>query len=277
MRSLPALSLSRSGAQWCLFFAAMLGAWAGLLYMGSRHATALPYDASILGALDLNRSVELIRSLCLAAPDLIGLPALAGMWAVMSLAMMAPTAVPVLASYQDLVIAGRGQLARSGFWLLLAGYLAVWLLFSAAAATLQMALSKAGLLDGHGVSLSPLLTVTLTLAAGLYQFTALKEACLSKCRSPMAFFMTHWQPGPRGALAMGLRHGAVCVGCCWALMLLGFVGGTMNMVWMALAMLLMILEKLPDIGRFVTRPLGVILILLSLYLAVAEGGLLSGV
>ena len=93
MRSLPPLTLSRSGTQWCLFFVGMTGAWAGLLYMGAQHAADLPYSPSALGALDLERSVDLIRSLCLAAPGLIGLPALVGMWAVMSLAMMAPTAV----------------------------------------------------------------------------------------------------------------------------------------------------------------------------------------
>ena len=91
------------------------------------------------------------------------------------------------------------------------------------------------------------------MLAGAYQFSALKAACLTLCRAPLAFFMTHWAEGP---WRNGLRLGAVCLGCCWALMLLAFVGGVMNLAFMAVAMVLMALEKLPAIGRHVTRPLG---------------------
>ena len=97
----------------------------------------------------------------------------------------------------------------------------------------------------------------LLALAGAYQFSPAKEACLSKCRRPLAFFMAHWDEGP---LRNGLRLGLVCLGCCWALMALAFVGGVMNLAFMGLATVIMGLEKLPDIGRWLTRPLGVALL-----------------
>jgi predicted metal-binding membrane protein len=106
------------------------------------------------------------------------------------------------------------------------------------------------------------LTAGLLLFAGLYQFSSLKEACLSKCRQPLTFFMAHWDEGP---WRNGLRLGAVCLGCCWALMALAFVGGVMNVAFMGLAALIMVLEKLPEIGRWVTRPLGVVLIAAAIW------------
>ena len=96
-------------------------------------------------------------------------------------------------------------------------------------------------------------TGALLIGAGLYQFAALKEACLSRCRAPLTFFMQHFDEGP---WRNGLRLGMDCLGCCWALMLLAFVGGTMNLAFMGLAMVIMTLEKLPEIGRPVTKPLG---------------------
>lgn len=101
--------------------------------------------------------------------------------------------------------------------------------------------------------------------AGAYQFTALKAACLSKCRAPVTFYMQHWSDGP---LKLGLRLGATCLGCCWALMLLAFVGGIMSLAFMGLATLIMTLEKLPDIGRWLSRPLGVALLGASAWVGV---------
>jgi predicted metal-binding membrane protein len=97
----------------------------------------------------------------------------------------------------------------------------------------------------------------LLALAGLYQFSTLKEACLNKCRAPLTFFMAHWD---EGALRNGLRLGLVCLGCCWALMALGFVGGVMNLAFMGLATVVLVVEKLPGLGRWVTRPLGVVLL-----------------
>ena len=170
----------------------------------------------------------------------------------MSAAMMAPTALPAFATYEDLSHSG----AETRFSALVGGYLVIWLGFSFMAAASQLVLFRAGLLDPFGSSASAALSAGILAMAGAYQFTPLKDACLSKCRAPMTFFMQHYDEGP---FRNGLRLGAVCLGCCWALMMLAFVGGVMNIAFMGLATLLMALEKLPDIGRWLTRPLGVAL------------------
>jgi predicted metal-binding membrane protein len=185
-------------------------------------------------------------------PDAAGFIRMTAMWALMSAAMMAPTALPAFATYDEL-----GARAGTQFGALVGGYLAVWAGFSVLAAGAQMALTQAGALTVFGDSRSAALSGVLLILAGLYQFSALKEACLSKCRAPLAFFMQHWDEGP---LRNGLRLGVVCLGCCWALMLLAFVGGVMNLAFMGLATLVMALEKLTWIGAVITRPLGGLLI-----------------
>src|SRR6056297_1569393 len=240
------------GLHWLALYALILGAW-GLLY-----AMALPADlregAVIFGA-------DFLRSLCIVTPDAAGFARIALMWALMSAAMMAPTALPAFATYEDLGHAGETRLGA-----LVAGYLAVWLGFSVIAAGAQMALFNAGLLTAFGDSRSGALSATLLALAGLYQFSPAKEACLSKCRRPLVFFMAHWD---EGAWRNGLRLGLVCLGCCWALMLLAFVGGVMNLAFMGLATVIMVLEKLPDIGRWLTRPLGVVLLAASVWVLFA--------
>ncbi|MCK8484912.1 DUF2182 domain-containing protein [Aliiroseovarius sp. S2029] len=230
---------------WLALFGLILVGW-GLLY-----AMALPPDA-----LELSRiyGADFWRSLCIVAPDQAGFAGLFAMWAVMSAAMMAPTALPSFATYDDLIASGAGT--RQGFVQLVTGYLAVWLGFAAIAAVGQLLLFRAGLLSPLGQSISPWLTGALLIGAGAYQFTALKDTCLSKCRQPMTFFMQYWRATRWNAAALGVRLGALCLGCCWALMLLGFVGGVMNLAFMGLATLIMIFEKLPDLGRHLTRPLG---------------------
>ena len=189
------------------------------------------------------------------APGLAGFATVFLMWAVMSAAMMAPTFLPALATFEELDVTD----AR-GFYELLAGYLLVWLGFSALAALAQIALAQSGLLPQVGPGKGQLLTAALLIVAGGYQFSALKAACLSKCRMPLTFFMQHWTGARGNALGMGVRLGAICLGCCWALMLLGLIGGAMTLLWMGLATLIMTLEKLPAIGRYVTPPLGLALI-----------------
>jgi len=229
---------------WLGLFAAILLAWGALYLM------ALPAEMRALGAV---YGEDFWRSLCTVTPDAAGLLKMAAMWALMSTAMMAPTALPAFATYDDLSHAAQG----TRFGHLLAGYLTVWFGFSVLAALAQMALYRAGALNGLGESVSGLLSAGLLAVAGLYQFSAIKEACLSKCRHPLTFFIQHWEEGP---WRNGLRLGLVCLGCCWALMLLAFVGGVMNLAFMGLATLLMVFEKLPDLGRLVTRPLGVALL-----------------
>lgn len=228
---------------WIGLFAVILAAWAAL------YAMALPADLREAGRI---YGADFWSQLCLVTPDAAGFGRLFLMWGIMSAAMMAPTALPAFATYDDLIRAARS----GGFAGLVAGYLAVWLGFSVLAAAAQMALFGLGLINAFGDSLSPVLSAALLALAGLYQFSAVKEACLSKCRHPMMFFMEHWDEGP---WRNGLRLGAVCLGCCWALMLLAFVGGVMSIAFMGLATLIMVIEKLPDLGRHVTRPLGVLL------------------
>ena len=229
---------------WLALFATILLAWGALYLM------AVPAEMRALGAV---YGEDFWRSLCTVTPDAAGLLKMVAMWALMSAAMMAPTALPAFATYDDLSHAAQG----TRFGHLLAGYLTVWFGFSVLAALAQMALYRAGALNGLGESVSGLLSAGLLAVAGLYQFSAIKEACLSKCRHPLTFFIQHWEEGP---WRNGLRLGLVCLGCCWALMLLAFVGGVMNLAFMGLATLLMVFEKLPDLGRLVTRPLGVALL-----------------
>ncbi|MDD9707211.1 DUF2182 domain-containing protein [Seohaeicola sp. SP36] len=235
---------------WLALFGLILSAWVML------YAMALPADlrasARIFGA-------EFWESLCTVTPDAAGFGRVVLMWALMAAAMMAPTALPAFATYEDL---GRSTQVRFGA--LVAGYLIVWLGFSLLAGGLQMALFGAGLVSAFGDSLSVWLSAGLLMIAGLYQFSPVKEACLSKCRAPLTFFMAHWDEGP---LRNGVRLGLVCLGCCWALMLLAFVGGVMNIAFMGLATLIMVIEKLPAYGRLLTRPLGAVLIAAGLFLA----------
>lgn len=241
---------------WLGLYGVILLAWV-LLY-----AMQLPSDllvaANIYGA-------EFWEALCRIEPGLAGAPNILLMWALMSAAMMAPTALPAFSTWEDLVQTGRAQ----GFGLLLGGYLLIWSGFAVLATGTQLALAGAGLLTPLGESASVWLTAALLMGAGAYQFSTLKEACLSKCRRPLTFFMQHWDEGP---WRMGLRLGAVCLGCCWALMLLAFIGGTMNLLWMGGAMVLMMLEKLPTIGTVMTRPLGYGLIALGVALVIFNLG-----
>lgn len=230
---------------WIALFSVIFLAWLAL------YAMALPAD---LRAMSKIYGADFWASLCVVTPDVAGFGRIMLMWLLMSGAMMAPTAFPAFATYDDLAHTE----ASTRFGHLVAGYLVIWFGFSIIAACLQMGLFLGGLLDPLGQSLSNILSGALLIGAGLYQFSPLKEACLSKCRRPFTFFMQHWD---EGAWRNGLRLGAVCIGCCWALMLLAFVGGVMNIAFMGLATFIMIFEKLPDLGRFITRPLGAVLCL----------------
>lgn len=265
------LSWSDAG-RWGGFFSVVLGAWAALFAMSADFAAQAPVallgpGMELLAPLfpDSPDSWVLplaIDSLCFAGPTPGDAPpsVLFGMWSLMALGMMAPTAAPMLQTYSDLAAGNPGRISATGFWGLLAGFCLVWLAFALLAAAAQWAAAWAGALTAGGLLRSEWLAVALLTLAGLYQFSALKAACLSRCRSPMAFFISHWRSGAMGALQMGLRQGIACLGCCWALMVLAFVGGTMNLVWMGAAMALMAIEKLPKFGRYVTAPLGAALV-----------------
>lgn len=242
-----------SGAGWIAVYGAILAAWIGVVAMGTR------FDAGLA-----DMPADFWATLCLSAADADPF-ALWAMWALMAAAMMLPTFVPSLRTFADLGAAGASTTAT--MIALTGGYLSIWALASGLGAGLQIGLGQAGLIAPDGSSLSRWLSAGLLVVAGLYQFSSLKDACLSKCRMPLTFFMQYWQPGVRPAYAMGLRLGVICLGCCWALMLLGFVGGTMDLLWMGAATLFMALEKLPRLGRPLTRPAGYALLAGALIVA----------
>tara|TARA_R110000787_G_scaffold98667_2_gene202969 strand:- start:11 stop:799 length:789 start_codon:yes stop_codon:yes gene_type:complete len=181
------------------------------------------------------------------------------MWGAMMAAMMLPTLVPTLRSYEDLIVSATGT--RAGWLGVLLGYFAIWLLFAALIASVQLALLFAGVIDMLGIARSRWIAAALLLAVGLFQFTRAKEICHGVCHSPMMYFIGNWRAGFAGGMRMGLGLGVYCVVCCWGFMALGFAGGVMNLAWMGLATLFMVVEKLPQIGHHVTKPMGVILIL----------------
>ena len=181
------------------------------------------------------------------------------MWAIMMAAMMGPTFVPTMRAYEDLITSANGS--RLGSIGVILGFFFVWIGFAALIAIAQTWLIEAGLLSSMAKSASTTFSAGLLISAGAYQFTALKDRCLAHCRSPMFQFLAHWRPGFLGGIRMGLHHGAYCVACCWGLMVIGFVGGIMDLLWMGGATILMTLEKLPQLGKWLTRPLGIGLIL----------------
>jgi len=238
--------LATSGpVKWVMFFIGVCAAWA-LLYLMHVPKSQL-VEAFGSGVLS---------SLCMSN---ITFMSLFGMWVLMAGAMMAPTAIPMLIAYEDIRHTGAGN--GAGYWALLSGYLVVWIGFALIAAGAQKWLFDMRLLNVEGQSISPYLTAGLLAIAGVYQFTPMKQSCLRACQSPLMAFLGTWKSGVPAAFKMGLREGAFCLGCCWALMLLAFVGGTMNLAFMGLGMALMTVEKLPDIGNYISKPLGILLLL----------------
>ena len=181
-----------------------------------------------------------------------------GMWAVMMAAMMFPTMVPTLKSYEDLMMSADGT--RIGWIGLLIGYSIIWVTFAALITAFQLSLLSLGVVDMMGKANSIWISSALLIIAGAFQFTRAKEVCHGVCHSPMSYFLGNWKTGFDGGLRMGLGLGAFCAGCCWLFMVLGFAGGVMNFLWMGLATLFMVIEKLPAIGYYVIKPMGAILI-----------------
>jgi predicted metal-binding membrane protein len=188
------------------------------------------------------------------------------MWAVMMLAMMLPTVAPSASVFASLSVRrdpGRSNRATSMY---VAGYAATWIAYAAPAALMQWGLAHALLLDSMSRSTSALLSSAILLAAGVYQFTPLKNACLSKCRTPLAFFMAQWRDGLPAALVLGVQHGGYCVACCWALMAVMFVVGAMNLAWMGFLTLVVLGEKvIPARWRF-DRAVGATLVVAGLWI-----------
>jgi predicted metal-binding membrane protein len=192
---------------------------------------------------------------------------LAGMWMVMMVAMMVPSATPTILLFAAISRRrrqqGRPAVPVAVFTL---GYLLVWVLYATVAAAVQWELHRRALLSPAMASASPLLGGGLLVAAGLYQWMPVKGACLSHCRSPLGFFSAEWREGSLGALVMGMRHGSYCVGCCWLLMGLLFVAGVMNVLWVAVIAGFVLVEKLVPWGDRLGRVAGVVLVGWGLWL-----------
>ena len=195
------------------------------------------------------------------------------MWAIMMVAMMTPSAIPTLRTYRTMQRNRSRQTLESVSWtIFLFGYLAAWTVFSAVISVIQWPLHEWGLLDPMMASRSQLFSGILLIVAGLYQWTPWKDACLTQCRTPLQFLLARWKDGRSGALQMSFEHGLYCIGCCWALMLVLFAVGVMNMLWVAAIMLFVIVEKaLPSPARLFRTVTGLLLAgsgiwLLSLHL-----------
>jgi len=189
------------------------------------------------------------------------------MWWVMMVGMMLPSVAPVILTFATV---NRNRAARGEPYvpsaLFTAGYLLAWVGFSLAATLAQEALERANLISPMDMTTnSRLLGGLLFLAAGLYQFTPVKLACLRLCRSPLDFVVNHWRDGPGGALRMGLTHGLYCLGCCWVLMLLLFVGGVMNLLWVAFLGVVVLVEKL-SAGTWMGRIGGALMMICGAWL-----------
>ena len=244
--TLPRLDLR--SLSWLAVFALILGAWAVMFVM------ARMSGVDVIG-----------RPVGMNMMPMTTFGALFPMWAIMMAAMMLPTMVPTLATYERLMTSADGT--RAGWGGVLLGYGLAWVGFAALIALAQVGLLALGWVDALGAATSGLLTAGLLLAVGAFQFSRTKAVCHGRCHAPMTFFLGHWRTGFAGGLNMGLRLGGYCVVCCWGFMALGFVGGTMSLLWMGLATLFMVFEKLPGLGHRLIRPAGGLLIAAGLVTA----------
>jgi predicted metal-binding membrane protein len=190
------------------------------------------------------------------------------MWAVMMIGMMAPSVIPTVLIYASVARKSSAQgtpVAPTGAFV--SGYIVMWVFFSLFATLLQWGLEKAVLLSPMMVFNSVGLGAGLLIAAGIYQWLPIKDKCLTQCRSPVGFISHHWRDGTLGAFGMGLSHGAFCLGCCWVLMSLLFVGGVMNLLWIAAITVFVLLEKILPLGDKGGRVMGLLMVATGVVIA----------
>ncbi|NNE98541.1 MAG: DUF2182 domain-containing protein [Pyrinomonadaceae bacterium] len=194
------------------------------------------------------------------------------MWSVMMAGMMTPIVSPTVLIYAAVARkAARQNSPVAPTLIFVFGYLFIWTVFSLGATIAQFALDQAALLSPMMVSTSSWLGASLLIAAGVYQFLPIKKKCLSRCRSPVDFIARNWQKGHFGAFGMGIKHGVFCLGCCWVLMLLLFVGGVMNLLWIALIAAFVLVEKLLPGGDTGGRIVGVLMIVSGIIFVLYAG------
>jgi len=198
--------------------------------------------------------------------DFTHLSLLFAMWVVMMAGMMLPSAAPTLLLYAGVIRKSpEGGRAPAHVYAFAGGYLLVWTAFSLVATVLQRGLANLLLLTPMMEARDRAVGGTLLIVAGLYQLTPFKRTCLESCRSPAAFIVRHWKRGVAGGFRLGLAHGAYCLGCCWALMLLLFAGGVMNLWWIGALTVFVLLEKLAPLGAQGGRLSGLLIIALGLW------------
>jgi predicted metal-binding membrane protein len=188
--------------------------------------------------------------------------ALFGMWAVMMVAMMLPSTLPFVFAFsaeQNRRRAKQMTMVPAAFFI--AGYFSLWIAFSGACAALQQGLHRLALLSPMMSATSSAFSGAILVAAGVYQWTPMKNACLRHCRSPLTFLLSDWRDGAAGAFRMGVDHGMFCIGCCWMLMMLPFAAGVMNLLWMAGIAALLLIEKAAPGGEWMARICGALLAL----------------
>jgi predicted metal-binding membrane protein len=188
------------------------------------------------------------------------------MWTVMMVAMMVPSAAPVILLVLGTYRRRNDARARASAWTFVAGYVLSWTAFSAIASLLQVALHRSAFLAMDMRLGQATLAGAVLVGAGVYQWLPIKGICLTQCRSPLALIAHYWREGPVGGLSMGIRHGLFCVGCCWLLMAVLFVVGVMNLLWVAALAALVFVEKLVPIGPSVGRVAGVAMAGWGIYL-----------
>lgn len=229
---------------------------AGLVGLTAAAGAYTVYLAAAMGRMDMALAMPYVEPW-----STVDLAILLFMWIVMMVAMMVPSAAPMILMFARV---NRNRQERGGPFVpttvFLLGYLLVWTGFSVLATAVQWGLHATALLSPAMATATPVLGGGILLAAGLFQWSPLKRACLVKCRSPLGFLSTEWREGTRGALVMGLRHGAYCVGCCWMLMALLFVVGVMNLLWIAAIAGFVLIEKVAPRGEWVSRAAGLLLV-----------------
>lgn len=203
--------------------------------------------AASMSAMDMQAPAAFAR---MQSRGLFELGLLFVMWAVMMVGMMLPSAAPMILLYHQVAKkAASEQRALAPTTVFTLGYLLAWLVFSVGATLAQWLLEQLSLMSPAMVATSPWLGAGVVVAAGVYQLTPWKDRCLEYCRNPAWLLSRHWRPGVRGALTMGMIHGYYCLGCCWVLMGLLFVGGVMNLLWIAVIAIFVLIEKLAPRGR----------------------------
>lgn len=238
----------------CIIAIAAL-AWVYLVYLDRQMSAAVDYDTMMA-------QMGMTPDRRWTATDVFFTFA---MWAVMMIGMMAGTAIPVVLLFAASQRARTGSGVTATVVMFGLGYLSVWLGFSACAAAAQWALHQSTMLAPSMKLADPRAAGGILLAAGAYQVTPFKGSCLTQCRSPLGFLMTHWRNGRLGAFSMGARHGGYCLGCCWLLMCVLFVVGVMQLVWVAVLTGFVLLEKTGPAGAVVSRIAGVIMMMLGIF------------